>query len=87
MECGNRLNTTPAGLYAQASLPANGFYMGITIDSTSVSATPVTNTSVSGQIKFPDAVFDDCNVIYAYSHDGENDQVLVDYWLPTPDGY
>jgi tannase len=61
--------------------------MGITIDSTSVSATPVTNTSVSGQIMFPDAVVDDRNVTYAYSHDGENDQVLVDYWLPTPNGY
>ena len=78
------LNDVCTTSYAQASLPADGFYMGVIIDSTSVSAIPVTNTSVSGQIMFPDAVFDYCNVTFAYSHVGLNDQVLVNYWLPTP---
>ena len=70
--------------YVQASLPADDFYTGITINSSSVLAFPVTNTSVSGQIMFPDAVFDFCNVTFAYSHNGLDDQVLVNYWLPTP---
>jgi tannase len=73
--------------YAVSSLPVSGFYTGITIDSASVSANPVTNTSVSGQVMFPDATFDFCNVTFAYTHDGRDDQVLVNYWLPTPDNF
>jgi tannase len=73
--------------YAQASLPRDEFYGGITIDPLSVTTTVVTNTSVSGQVFYPDAVFDYCNVTFAYSHDGRDDQVLVTYWLPTPDKF
>jgi tannase len=78
------LNDVCTTSYARASLPADGFYMGIIVDSASVSAIPMTNTSVSGQNMFPNAVFDYCNVTFAYSHVGRNDQVLVNYWLPTP---
>ncbi|OCL14091.1 feruloyl esteras-like protein B precursor [Glonium stellatum] len=70
--------------YAKASLPSDNFYLGITIDPSSVIATPVTNAVVSGQDMYPDAVFDYCNVTFAYSHNGRNDQVLVTYWLPAP---
>jgi tannase len=78
------LNDVCTTSYVRASLPADGFYMGITIDPASVSAIPQTNTRVSGQHMFPDAVFDYCNVTFAYSHAARNDQVLVNYWLPTP---
>lgn len=70
--------------YVQASLPSDGFYLGITVDPSSVVANPVTNVSVSGENFFPDATFDYCNVTFAYSHNGRNDQVLVTYWLPAP---
>ena len=73
--------------YAQNSLPLDGFYPGIVINPESVVASPVTNTSVSGQYMFPDATFDYCNVTFAYSHSGRSDQVLVNYWLPTPDSF
>jgi hypothetical protein len=47
--------------YAVAALPAAGFYEGITIDSSSIAASPVYNTSVSGSSQFPDGTFDFCN--------------------------
>lgn len=47
--------------YVQAALPADGFYNGITIDASSVTAIPVTNTSVSSQNMFPGGVLDFCN--------------------------
>jgi tannase len=47
--------------YVQAALPADGFYNGITIDSSSVTTSPVYNTSVSGNNMYPDGTFDFCN--------------------------
>jgi tannase len=73
--------------YVESSLPSDGFYPGITIDPSSVVATPVTNAEVSDNAFFPNAVFDYCNVTLAYSHNGRDDQVLVAYWLPTPDNF
>lgn len=73
--------------YAQTSLPSNDFYPGITIDPSSVIVTLVTNAEVSDEDFYPNAVFGYCNVTFAYSHDGLNDQVLVTYWLPTPENF
>lgn len=70
--------------YAQASLPSNSFYQGITVKNSSVIATPVYNTSTSGQNMYPGGTFDYCNVTFAYSHNGLNDQVLLTLWLPSP---
>jgi tannase len=74
--------------YVQASLPTtDGTTAGITIDVTSATANAVYNTSVSGQTFFPDATFDYCNVTFAYSHNGKDDKVLLEYWLPSPDNF
>lgn len=81
------LNDVCTSSYVQASLPAADFYNGITIDSSSVSASPVYNTSVSGQDFFPDATFNYCNVSFAYTHNGRDDQVLLWYWLPAPENF
>lgn len=81
------LNDVCTTAYAQASLPSDDFYEGIKINHASVIVSAVTNTSVSGQNFYPDAVFDYCNVTFAYSHVGRNDSVLVTYWLPTPDKF
>lgn len=72
--------------HATASLPI-GIVHGITIDKSSVTTTEFCNVSVTGQIMYPDAVFDYCNVTFAYSHDGWDDQVLVTYWMPSPSNY
>ena len=73
--------------YVQASLPADGFYLGVTVDLSSVVVNLVINASVSGNNMFPNAVFDYCNVTFAYTHNGRNNSVLVTYWLPTPDNF
>lgn len=65
----------------QTSLPSG--LLGLTIDASSVTASPVYNASTSGQVFFPDATFDFCNVTLAYSHNGRDDQVLLNFWLPT----
>ncbi|KAI9694812.1 MAG: hypothetical protein M1822_000428 [Bathelium mastoideum] len=70
--------------HVTASLPAGNFYPGIIIDPSSVKVGVVTNASVSNQDFFPDAIFDYCNVTFAYSHNGLDDQVLLNYWLPSP---
>lgn len=78
------LNDVCTTSYVQAALPGSDFYLGVTIDPSSVVVNPVTNASVTGQNMYPDAVFDYCNVSFAYSHNGLDDQVLVWYWLPAP---
>ncbi|WPH00763.1 Hypothetical protein R9X50_00359300 [Acrodontium crateriforme] len=70
--------------YAKSVLPSDDVYPGITIDTSSVTASAFYKTSVSGDVMFPDAVFDYCNITFAYSHNGRDDQVLVTYWLPAP---
>ena len=69
--------------YAKAALPI-GAIDGITIDTSSVSTSLVTNYTASS-IFFPTETFNYCNVTFAYSHDGiEGDVVHVQYWLPEP---
>lgn len=73
--------------YVTGALPVSGNTAGITLDTASVTANPVTNYTVSGQTFFPDATFDYCNVTFAYSHNGKSDSVSLQYWLPTPEAY
>ncbi|KAF2192076.1 tannase subunit [Zopfia rhizophila CBS 207.26] len=73
--------------YAQSSLPAAGFYNGITIDSSSVVTTIGTNYSIKGNTFFPDTAINYCNISFAYTHDGRNDVVHVAYWVPEPSNF
>jgi tannase len=69
--------------YAKKALPI-GAIDGITIDSSSVSTSIVTNYTASS-IFFPTDTFNYCNLTFAYSHDGiDGDVVHVQYWLPEP---
>ncbi|KAK3386485.1 Tannase/feruloyl esterase [Podospora didyma] len=73
--------------YAHAALPAPGFYPGITIDTTSISTSIVTNRTVKSDW-FPASTISYCNVTFAYSHNGiPNDRVHVTYWVPSPDTF
>ncbi|KAI0117995.1 feruloyl esterase-like protein B precursor [Hypoxylon sp. NC0597] len=73
--------------YATSVLPVQDLGLGITIDSSSVSAALTTNKSVTSQW-FVNAVIDYCNVTFAYSHDGlANDLVHVSYLVPPPDRF
>ncbi|CAG8133532.1 unnamed protein product [Penicillium olsonii] len=73
--------------HAKSALSASDFMEGVSIKASTVTASPVYNTSVSGQIFFPDATFDYCNVTFAYSHAGRDDQVWLELWLPAPDKF
>lgn len=81
------LNDVCTTSHVQASLPAAGTFPGITIDSSSVVASAVTNAEFVDEYMYPDAVFDYCNVSFAYSHDGRDDQFLLWYWLPSPQNF
>jgi tannase len=81
------LNEVCRPSHVQSSLPSDSLINGIVIDSSSVTANPVTNASVHGDSNIPDAVFDYCNVTFAYSHSGANDRVNVWYWIPAPGAF
>ncbi|KAJ6018633.1 hypothetical protein N7522_000700 [Penicillium canescens] len=71
--------------YARSHLPASTFIQGITLDQSSVTTNIVKNASTSATSTFyPAATFSYCNLTLAYSHDGRDDQVLIQYWLPDP---
>ncbi|OLN97555.1 Tannase 1 [Colletotrichum chlorophyti] len=73
--------------HAQGALPSTGYIPGITIDASSVQTSLVTNTSVTSEW-YPTSAIDYCNVTFAYSHDGlENDVVHVTYWVPAPEKF
>ena len=76
---------TPA--YVRAHLPVPGFYQGLSLDTSSVTANPVTQASVVNNAFFPDATFNYCNVSFTYSHDGLEDEVALTYWLPAPNKF
>jgi tannase len=69
--------------YAQAALPVD-VIDGITVDTSSVTTSLVTNYTASS-IFYPTDTFDYCNLTFAYSHNGiDGDVVHVQYWLPDP---
>ncbi|KKY26901.1 putative tannase and feruloyl esterase family protein [Phaeomoniella chlamydospora] len=70
--------------YAQAALPAAGFYNGITIASSSLVTSIGANYSVSDNYFFSDAVINYCNISFAHTHNGRDDTVNVAYWVPEP---
>ncbi|KAF2833293.1 feruloyl esteras-like protein B precursor [Ophiobolus disseminans] len=70
-----------------ASLPANGTFLGISLDSTSITANAVYNASNTAQPFFPAATYDYCNVTLSYSHNARGDVVNLQYWFPTPDNF
>ncbi|KAF2029400.1 hypothetical protein EK21DRAFT_112954 [Setomelanomma holmii] len=73
--------------YVQSSLPTKGTLLGLSFDSTSVTANPVYNASVVAGTNYPAASYDYCNVSLSYSHDGRGDVVHLQYWFPAPDKF
>jgi tannase len=79
--------------FATAVLPMpdlyleDGTYTGITIDTSSVSVLSNSNYSVNGNVMYPDTNIDYCQVTFAYSHTGADDNVQVQYWLPAPSAF
>ncbi|KAJ5925763.1 tannase [Penicillium verhagenii] len=72
--------------HVKASLP-DDVLLGVEFRPTTVTAAPVYNYNDTGSPSFPDSVVSFCNVTFAYTHEGKNDQVLVNYFLPTPSAF
>ncbi|KAJ5748203.1 tannase subunit [Penicillium nucicola] len=72
---------------AKASIPKNGLLSGINVTNSVITANPVYNVSVSDEVYYPDATFDYCNVTMTYSHDGKDDEILLNFWLPAPNKF
>lgn len=70
----------------QSSIPANGDLLGLTFHLDSSTASVTYNQTYSSS-DFPTAAIDYCNVTFQYSHDGWDDNVIVQYWLPDPAVY
>ncbi|PQE22640.1 tannase protein [Rutstroemia sp. NJR-2017a BVV2] len=71
--------------YVQSMLPnSEAVGLAISIDSTSVTANAVYNASSTGEVFYPDATYSYCNVTFSYSHNGKDDTVLLEYWMPAP---
>jgi tannase len=73
--------------HVQASLPAAGTILGLTLDASSVTANPVYNASTTGNDFFPAATYDYCNLTLSYSHDGYDDITHIQYWFPAPEKF
>ncbi|KAJ5612551.1 tannase [Penicillium lagena] len=69
--------------HVKASLPDDAL-LGIILQHTTVTAAPVYNYNDTGSPSFPDTIISFCNVTFGYSHEGKDDQVLVNYLLPAP---
>ncbi|RAK95164.1 tannase and feruloyl esterase [Aspergillus ibericus CBS 121593] len=69
--------------YARSVAPSSPL-MGVTVDTSSVTANPVYNYSSAATAFWAASTFDFCNVTLSYSHNGLDDQVLLQFWLPAP---
>ncbi|KAI1207477.1 feruloyl esterase-like protein B precursor [Annulohypoxylon truncatum] len=73
--------------YVTSVLPTEDLGLAVTIDASSVSAALATNQSVTSEW-YAASVIDYCNVTFAYSHNGlNNDTVHVSYLVPTPENF
>ncbi|KAI1321005.1 Tannase/feruloyl esterase [Xylariaceae sp. FL0255] len=75
----------------QAALPANGTILGIELNPSSVTASPLYNvTSAAGGPSGGSTTSTPltyCNVTLSYSHTGTSDKVVVHYALPEPSAF
>lgn len=81
------LDDVCSATYAKSALPAAGSFEGIAIDPSSLTVTVTHNKSISSGSYYPAATISYCNVTFAYTHDGKDDKVHVQYWLPAPEKF
>ncbi len=69
----------------KAALPYDAV-LGATIDTSSLIVDKVTNYNISSDTSLVQSAsgLDFCDVTFSYSHDGRNDSVEVNYFLPAP---
>ncbi|PYI00061.1 tannase and feruloyl esterase [Aspergillus ellipticus CBS 707.79] len=75
--------------YVTSVLPtsADDIPSGITIDTSSVTASTFTNYSVTDATFWEDVNINFCEISFAYTHQNQDDRVVVQYWMPSPDAF
>ncbi|CAI7653974.1 unnamed protein product [Penicillium glandicola] len=75
--------------YVKSNLPTSDdkIPIGITIDESSITASTYRNYSVTDATFWDDVNIDFCEVSFAYSHDNQDDRVVVEYWMPLAENF
>ncbi|TGO10128.1 hypothetical protein BPAE_1062g00010 [Botrytis paeoniae] len=75
--------------HVQAAIPTSSDDIpdGITFNSSSLTTTLFSNYTVSGLTFWPEIVTSFCEASIAYSHENLDDQIVVSYFLPSPDTF
>lgn len=61
--------------------------LGITIDDSSITANTYRNYSVTDATFWENVNIDFCEVSFAYSHDNQDDRIVVEYWMPLAENF
>lgn len=81
------LGTSCTAANVRAALPEDGYILGTKFDESSVTANAVYNSSISDENFFPDGVISFCNVTFSYTHEGSGQDVIVGYYMPSPEKF
>ena len=77
--------------HVKASLPtsadSDSIPLGITIDESSITASTYRNYSVTDATFWENVDIEFCEVTFAYSHENQDDRVVVEYWMPLAEQY
>ncbi|KAK6063144.1 tannase [Seiridium cupressi] len=74
--------------YIQSVLPSlSDIPSGITINSDSVTVVPYDNYSVTDATFWNDVVGGVCEMAFLYGYQNQDDQILVEYYLPSPETF
>ncbi|RAH68524.1 tannase and feruloyl esterase [Aspergillus aculeatinus CBS 121060] len=73
--------------YAKAAIPSTGLAQGVVTNPSSVTAAPVYNESTAGSNYYPAGTYNYCNITMTYSHAGKDDEVLLQFWMPSPEDF
>ncbi|KAJ5913924.1 tannase and feruloyl esterase [Penicillium tannophilum] len=75
--------------FVKSNLPTSDdkIPLGITIDESSVTANTYRNYSVTDATFWENVNIDFCEVSFAYSHDNQDDKIVVEYWMPLAENF
>jgi len=73
--------------HAKSALPESGFVNVLSMKPSTVTTAPLYNASVPGQYFYAGAIFENCDVTFAYSYTGRNNPFWLELWLLAPEKF
>ncbi|CAI7581821.1 unnamed protein product [Penicillium pancosmium] len=75
--------------FVKSNLPTSDdkIPFGITIDDNSITTNTYRNYSVTDATFWENVNIDFCEVSFAYSHDNQDDRIVVEYWMPLAENF